>query len=138
MKNKVAIPLLSLLLALHFSPNVCSQDTVVRVVPAPITSVNVGAQFNIDIVIENGQNVAGYQVVLEFHSDTFKYISHQHGAYLQEAVFQGVPRFVDQETRGLKKFLFAATSAPNESTGDGVLRHSLLRYLRLKLQTSSY
>ena len=136
MKNKVTIPLLSLLLSLHFSPNVCSQDTVVRVVPAPITSVNVGAQFNIDIVIENGQNVAGYQVVFEFNSATFKYISHQHGAYLQEAVFQGGPRFVDQETQGLKKILFAATSAPNESTGDGVL--ATLTFEILQVEASDF
>ena len=55
---------------------------VVSIVPASIESPGIGEQFSITIDIANAQNVAGYQLSLQFDSEALQYISWEQGTYL--------------------------------------------------------
>ena len=125
MKNRVVLSLLiTLLVSLLFSPNAESQEaqeTVVRVAPH---SVYGKEDQTVDIVVENGQNVAGYQVVLQFDSASLTYVESQfqHGEYLPENAFFGTPKIIDIDpTDSLKMIRFAAVSYTGESNGNGIL-----------------
>ena len=120
MKNRLVFPLFSILLvSLLFSPNAFSEDTVVRV--ASHVWVSDTPQI-VDIVIENGQNVAGYQVKLQFNSDRIEYVGIDHGDYLPNDAFFGELQIIDDDPKdSLKVLLFAATSFTGESNGDGTL-----------------
>ena len=124
MKNRLIFPLFSILLvSLLFSPNAFSQETVVRVAPYSVTTV--ADPHTVDIVIENGQNVAGYQVKLQFDPTVLQlfappdheYTGFQHGDYLPKNAFFGEPH-IDNEAGTVR---FAATSFTGESNGYGVL-----------------
>ena len=127
MKNRLVFPLFSLLLvSLLFSLNAFSQntqDTVVRVAPHALNQDS--DPRIVDIVIENGQNVAGYQVKLQFDSYFMKYAEIDHGDYLPKAVFSGEPQIIDIDPNDpkntLKVILFAATSIAGAGNGNGVL-----------------
>ena len=126
MKNRLVFPLFSILLvSLLFLPNAFSEDTVVRVAPQAVH--NHGDPYLVDIFIENGQNVAGYQVILQFDSNDFKASSEgdievDYGDYLPADAFFGKPQIIDDDpTDSLKVILFAATSHTSESNGDGFL-----------------
>ena len=127
MKNRLVFPLFSLLLvSLLFSRNAFSQntqDTVVRVAPHALNQDS--DPRIVDIVIENGQNVAGYQVKLQFDSHFMKYAEIDHGDYLPKAVFSGEPQIIDIDPNDpkntLKVILFAVTSIAGEGKGNGVL-----------------
>ena len=124
MKNGVTFPLLiGLLVSLLFLPNAFSEDTVVRVAPHALKEDS--DPRIVDIVIENGQNVAGYQVKLEFDSFFMKYTEIDHGDYLPKAVFSGEPKIIDRDPNDpnntLKVILFAVTSIAGEGNGNGVL-----------------
>ena len=140
MKNKRTFLLLSLLsISLFFSVNAFSQDTVVRVDLDPIPSaeeVEEGQELTVDIVIENGQNVAGYQVVLLFNPNAFEYTGFQSGDYLPEGMAFEKPRLLD-ETSAFQRLLFAATAAPNGSDGDGVLVTFTFKILKVEASTFS-
>ena len=130
MKNRLIFPLLiGLLVSLLFSLNAFSEGTVVRVAPHPLNSIWVDPDtetqlkpITVDIVIENGQNVAGYQVMLQFNGDLLEYDGIQHGNYLPKGAFFGKPQIdTDPNDSSLKTILFAATSFSSESSGYGVL-----------------
>ena len=118
MKNRVVFSLLSgLFVSLLFSLNAFSQETVVRVAPRPLPNIN--SPQIVDIFIENGQNVAGYQVMLQFDPGFLEYDDDgfQHGDYLPKEEFFGVP-YIDKAAGTVR---FAATSFGSESNGDGLL-----------------
>ena len=118
MKNKMLCLVLSgLLVSQLFSLRAFSQDTVVRVVPSSVTSPRVGEQFTVDIAIENGRNVAGYQVMLHFEYPAIEYVGIQHGEYLPASAFFGEENFIGSHGT----VLFAATASPHESNGNGTL-----------------
>lgn len=118
MKNKLLCLALSMLsVSLFFSPEAFSQDTVVRVVPTPLKSPRVGDKFIVDIVIENGRNVAGYQVMLEFEYPAIKYVGIYQGDYLSTDAFLTEPNFIG----GNGIIFFAATMSPHERNGNGTL-----------------
>lgn len=121
MKNGVTFALLiGLLVSLLFPPNAFSEGTVVRVAPRPLGGWEDPSV--IDIVIENGQNVAGYQVMLQFDSGKLEYAGIQHGDYFPSGSFFGEPQIIDTNPNdSLKAVLFAATAITGESNGDGVL-----------------
>ena len=131
MKNRVVFLFLSVLLAsLPFSPNAfAQQQTVVRIVPRPPKVIRVGDRLPVDIVIEGGQNVAGYQVALEFDATLLKYDGVAYGSYLQGNTFWGKPRLVSG-----RMVRFAATSGLRESNGNGVL--ATLTFKIRKVETS--
>ena len=123
MKNRVTFPLLiGLLVSLLFLPNAFSEDTVVRVAPRPLAGWKDPSV--VDIVIENGQNVAGYQVMLQFDSGKLEYDGIQHGDYMPKDAFFGEPQIIDDiapTDASLKAIRFAVTSFTGESNGYGVL-----------------
>ena len=124
MKNRLVLLLLIIVsVSLLFSLNADSQETqetVIRVAPHALES---NTQ-TVDIVIENGQNVAGYQVLLQFNSASLTYIESQfqHGDYLPEDAFFGTPKIIDIDTTdSFKTIRFAAVSYTGESNGNGIL-----------------
>ena len=128
MKKRLVLSLLSILLvSLLFSPHTFSQqtpETVVRVAPRPLSDND--SHLKVDIVIENGQAVTGYQVMLQYDSDYIKYVDIDHGNYLPDDLpddlFFGDAQIRDTDPNDpLKAILFAATAFPNQSEGDGVL-----------------
>ncbi|MXV75867.1 hypothetical protein F4Z99_16535 [Candidatus Poribacteria bacterium] len=60
---------------------------VVSIVPASIESPGIGEQFSITVDIANAQNVAGYQLSLQFDSAALQYISWEQGTYLPGPLF---------------------------------------------------
>ena len=124
MKKRLVLSLFSILLvSLLFSPHTFSQETsgtVVRVAPRPLLSDN--DSYRVDIVIQNGQAVTGYQVMLQYDSDYIEYVAIDHGNYLPDDAFFGDAQARDTDPNdSLKAILFAATAFPNQSEGDGVL-----------------
>ena len=116
MKNKLLYLALSILwVSQFFSHYAFSQDTVVRVVPSSVTSPRVGEWFTVDIAIENGRNVAGYQVMLHFEYPAIKYVGIRHGDYLPADAFFAEDNFRPDAV------LFAATASRHESNGSGTL-----------------
>ncbi|MCG9132010.1 T9SS type A sorting domain-containing protein [Candidatus Poribacteria bacterium] len=124
MKKRRVLSLFSLLLvSLLFSPHTFSQETpetVVRVAPRPLSDND--SHLKVDIVIENGQAVTGYQVMLQYDSDYIEYVGIDHGNYLQGKVFFGDAQIRDTDPNdAFKAILFTAIAFPNRSEGDGVL-----------------
>ena len=120
MKNKMLFLGLSVLLVfLHVSPYASAQNPIVRFTPAVVTLPAVGKQFTVEVVIENGRNVAGYQVMLLYDPDAVKAVGFRHGDYLPADAFFGRARVLTLNTQ--KRVRFAATASPQEITGDGVL-----------------
>ncbi len=129
MKNKLLFLALSLLLVSQlFSQDALSQTPVVRVTPTSILSPAVGQTFKVEVAIENGQNIAGYQVMLEYDLAALQLVSYtREGNYLPAGAFYGraqtkpikwsPPGSIIQFTK--KRLQFAATSSPNESQKTG-------------------
>ena len=123
MKKRLVLSLFSILLvSLLFSPYMFSQETpgtVVRVAPRPLSDND---SHRVDIVIENGQAVTGYQVMLQYDSRYIEYVDTDNGNYLPDNAFFGAAQMRDTDPNdSLKAILIAATAFPNRSEGDGVL-----------------
>ena len=85
MKKRLFLGLTILLISLLFSPHAFSQNTVVRITPSSVESPRViGAELTVDVVIENGQNVAGYEFMLEFDSAALRYFGYKKGNYFSD------------------------------------------------------
>ena len=132
MKNKLLYLALSILwVSQFFSHDAYSQNTVVRVEPASVPSPRVGQQFTVDIVIENGRNVAGYQVMLHFEYPAIELIEIQRGDYLPADAFFGRQHLLG----GHGTVLFAATASPHERSGDGTLATLIFKINEVKAST---
>ena len=122
MKKRRVLSLLSILLvSLLFSPHTFSQqtpETVVRVAPRPLSDND--SHLKVDIVIENGQAVTGYQVMLQYDSDYIKYVDIDYGNYLPDSVLFRAAQ-IKNLNDSLKAILFVVIDFPNQSEGDGVL-----------------
>ena len=130
--KKMLFSILSVLLvSLLFSPNAFSQvRPVVRITPAGVVSPAVGEQFTINVAIENGQNVAGYQVMVLYDPTALEAVRFNSGDYLPtDAFFGGAWR---QTLTPQKRVRFAATSSPSEINGDGILGTLTFEVLALK------
>ena len=132
--KKMLFSILSVLLvSLLFSPSAFSQDTVVRITPASVVSPAVGERFTINVAIENGQNVAGYQVMVLYDPTALEAVAFNQGDYLSEDAFFGGAWL--RTLTPQKRVRFAATSSPSEINGDGIL--GTLTFEVLALKTSS-
>ena len=60
---------------------------IVRIIPTSIESPDVGEQFAIAIVVDNAQNIRGYQLAVHFDPEALRYVSWQQGTYLIGDVF---------------------------------------------------
>ncbi len=88
---------------------------VVSVMPASLESPDVGEQFSITIDIANAQNVAGYQVSLQFDSEALQYVSWEQGTYLLGDIFT-VPAII-----GTGEITFASTASGASDAAQGTL-----------------
>ena len=142
MKNKRLVSILSVLLISVFSPSVFSQDTVVRIEPSSVTSPNVADRFFVDIVIENGQNVAGCQIWFAYDPSVLKYVGDQEdsgwnfekGDYFPENAFYG-ERKLEELSPIQTRLRFAVTSSPLQNSGDGII--AILPFKVLAVKNSS-
>ena len=129
MRNGHVLPLLLMLsVLLLFTPNAFSEETVMRVAPRPLAGIwevpDVTLNpITVDIVIENGKNVAGYQILLQFNAAYLTYDGIQHGGFLPEGAFFGEPKIINIDStdpaKPIKAVRFAATSFTGESNGYG-------------------
>ena len=83
---------------------------VVSIAPASLESPGVGEQFSITVDIANAQNVAGYQVSLQFDSEALKYISWEQGTYLLGDIFT-VPAIIGTDAITLASTVQTAVDA---------------------------
>lgn len=133
MKNKILVSILSVLLISVFSPNVFSQDTVVRIEPPSVTSLDVGDIFSADIIIENGQNVAGCQVWIDYDPSALLYVDDhfKEGDYFSLNAFYG-ERQLEKLSDAEVHLRFAVTSSPLQNSGDGIVATLSFKVLALK------
>ena len=89
--------------------------STVSVTPASITSPSIGEQFTISIDIANAENVAGYQVTLQFDSEAIRYIAWEQGMYLEGQLFP-IPA-----TIGPDEISLASTSRIAAGAAEGTL-----------------
>ena len=89
--------------------------STVSIIPASRTSPDVGERFTISVDIANAQNVAGYQITLQFDSEAVRYISWEQGTYLEGALFDVPPKI------GIDEITLASTAQMASGTIDGTL-----------------
>ena len=104
---------------------------VVSIVPASIESPGVGEQFSITVDIANAQNVAGYQVSLQFDSEALQYISWEQGTYLLGDVFQ-IPAII-----GTDEITLASTAQTAADAAQGSLLTITFEVVAVKASTLS-
>ncbi len=103
----------------------------VSIVPASIESPNVGEQFSITVDVADAQNVAGYQVSLQFDPDALQYISWEQGTYLPGATYP-IPDII-----GTDEITFGATSGVAADASQGTLLTITFEVLAAKASTLS-
>lgn len=104
---------------------------VVSIVPASLESPGVGEQFSITVDIANAQNVAGYQVSLQFDPEALQYISWEQGTYLLGDIFT-VP-----ETIGTDVITLASTAQTAAAAAEGTLLTITFEVVAVKVSTLS-
>ena len=104
---------------------------VVSIMPASIESPGVGERFSITVDIANAQNVAGYQVSLQFDSAALQYISWEQGTYLPGDIFT-VPAVI-----GTDEITLASTSQMAGDTAQGTLLTVTFEVVAVKASTLS-
>ena len=109
LQNPIEIDALGKLLSIE-SPLI-----VVSIVPASLESPGIGEQFSITVDIANAQNVAGYQVSLQFDSEALRYISWEQGIYLPCEIFF-LPTII-----GTDKITLASTARTASDATQGTL-----------------
>ena len=95
--------------------NAQSDAAVVRIVPALIESPDIGKQFTLTAEIANAQDVAGYQVALQFDPEALRFVSWEQGTYLSDDVFVA-PTVVEAD-----RLSFAATALTAATAAEGNL-----------------
>ena len=104
---------------------------VVSIVPASLESPGVGEQFSITVDIANAQNVAGYQVSLQFDSEALQYISWEQGTYLLGDIFT-VPAII-----GTDAITLASTAPTAATAAQGTLLTITFEVVAVKTSTLS-
>ena len=104
---------------------------VVSIVPASLESPGVGEQFSITVDIANAQNVAGYQVSLQFDSEALQYISWEQGTYLLGDIFT-VPVII-----GTDEITLASTVQTAADAAQGPLLKITFEVVAVKASTLS-
>ena len=104
---------------------------VVSIVPASIESPDIGERFSITVDIANAQNVAGYQLSLQFDSEALQYISWEQGTYLPGEIF------VVPTTVGTDEITFASTGGTAADAVQGTLLTITFEVVAVKTSTLS-
>ena len=90
-------------------------NSMLRLVPSPVTSPAVGEKLSLSLNIENGENVSGYQAAIEFDPSTLRYVEATAGDYLSEGAI-----FVPPEVEG-NRLTLGAAALGDASHGGGTL-----------------
>ena len=96
-------------------PSLAFARATVSIQPLEVKSPAVGKEFSVDVVITNGENVAAYQVTVEFNPNTLALVDTKNADYLPAGVFVVPPIITDNNVT------LAATSLADASNGDGIL-----------------
>ena len=112
----------------RIDPTFSSTSAVVDLTPSSVLGPAIGERLVFNIRISDGQNVAGYQISLEYDIDALKPVLASDGAYLPEA--SPAKPFISQ---GL--VTLGASSSTGVGNGDGVL--ATVSFEVLKVQVSN-
>ena len=106
-------------------------STRVNITPSTIESPPIGQQFNIDINIVGGQDIRGYEIIVEYDRGSLNYVSHAHGDYLSDKVYKG------PIIRKLGKVSFSNVSTADAGEGDGTLATVTFKVISRRASTIS-
>ena len=104
-------------------------NTTVSVSPASAPSPAIGEQLTIALKISGGENIAGYQAIVEFDSTALRYVESVNGDFLPTGAF-----FVTPVVSG-NSVPLAAASLAGESSGDGTLATITFEVIAVKAST---
>ena len=96
-------------------PSLVFARATVSIQPLEMESPTVGNEFSVDVAITDGENVAAYQVTVEFNPNTLALVDAKNADYLPENAFVVPPIISDNDVT------LAATSLAGESNGNGTL-----------------
>ncbi len=105
-------------------------QAVVSVDPAESSSPAVGQQLTIRLHISNGQNVAGYEVGVNFDTSALRYVSGSNGSYLPTGAF-----FAPPQVSGGKVTLAATSVSGAARASSGTLASITFRVVAVKKST---
>ena len=112
----------------RIQPTLSSTSAVVDLTPSSVLAPAIGEQLAFNIRISDGQNVAGYQISLEYDIDALKPVLASDGAYLPEA--SPAKPLISQ---GL--VTLGASSSTGVGNGDGVLATITFEILAVQAST---
>ena len=91
----------------RIEPTLSSSSTVIDLTPSSVASPSIGEQLAFNIRISDGQNVAGYQISLQYDIEALKPVLASNGAYIPDAfpakplISQGVVTLGASSTTGI-------------------------------------
>ena len=106
-------------------------STRVNITPSTVESPPIGQQFKIDINIVGGQDVRGYEIIVEYDHNSVNYVSHAHGDYLSDKVYRG------PIVRKLGSVSFSNVSTAEAGEGDGTLATITFKAISRRASTIS-
>jgi len=95
--------------------NVFDTSTIAKITPSSVESAAIGKQLTFSIEIAGAENIAGYQLTLQFDETTLRYISSANGNYLPGSAFFMKPIVKDNQ------IMLASTALTSIGNGDGKL-----------------
>ena len=106
-------------------------STRLNIIPSTIESPPIGQQFKIDINIVGGQDVRGYEIIVEYDHNSLSYVSHAHGDYLSDKVYRG------PIIRKFGSVSFSNVSTAEAGEGDGILATITFKVISRRASTIS-
>ena len=128
-KKMFIFPCVFLCVFMLFTSPTFAQKGTLSLSPASIESPGVGGQLEFSLDITGGQNVAGYQVTVQFDTSALKYVSGENADYLAAGAF-----FLPPEIQGNRVEL-VSTSLAGESQGNGTLAKVTFEVVAAKAST---
>ena len=107
-----------------------AQETIISLSPSPVQSPAVGAQITFNLNIANGENVAGYNIIVQFEPIALRYVSSANADYLPPGAL-ATPANVSGNTVTVA----AASITGEESDGDGTLATITFEVVAAKAST---
>ena len=101
----------------------------VRITPYRAVSPANGQSFTINVTIENGHNVGGYQFSVIYDATVIRYVGSANQDYLPDGTFPIPP------IENVNKITLAATSVDGTANGDGTLANITFEVLDIKATT---
>ncbi len=96
-------------------PSLVFARATVSIQPLETQTPAVGKEFSVDVTITDGENVAAYQVTVEFNPRTLAFVGTKNADYLPADTFVVPPIITDNNVT------LAAASLASASNGDGTL-----------------